>query len=103
MQVGILGPLEVRRDDGAPVDVAGARLRALVTRLALDAGRPVTVAALVDAVWGDAPPTDEANALQTLVFRLRRTLGDATAVGSPRPATGWPSTRAMSTRDVSNG
>jgi predicted ATPase/DNA-binding SARP family transcriptional activator len=79
--VGILGPLEVRRDDGAPVDVAGARLRALVTRLALDAGRPVTVAALVDAVWGDAPPTDEANALQTLVSRLRRTLGDATAVG----------------------
>jgi hypothetical protein len=39
VQVGILGPLEVRGDGGRPIDSPGARLRALLIRLALDAGR----------------------------------------------------------------
>ncbi len=85
MQVGILGPLEVRDDGDRPVEVSGARLRTLLVRLALDAGRPVPASALVDAVWGDRPPADEANALQTLVSRLRRALGDAAPV---EPVTG---------------
>ena len=80
MQIGILGPLEVRSGD-VLVDVAGSRLRRLLIRLALDAGRPVSGAALADAVWGDRPPADEANALQSLVSRLRRTLGGAGLVG----------------------
>ncbi|GIF58612.1 BTAD domain-containing putative transcriptional regulator [Asanoa iriomotensis] len=73
MHVGILGPLAVT-DDGRPVEVGGARLRALLTRLALDPGRPVGTEALADAVWGDAQPADLANALQSLVSRLRRTV-----------------------------
>ena len=76
----MLGPLEVRAADGAPATVTGARLRTVLLRLALDAGRPVAPDVLVDAVWGDAPPADAANALQTLVSRLRRALGDTTAV-----------------------
>ncbi|MEN3358815.1 MAG: hypothetical protein V7637_2797 [Mycobacteriales bacterium] len=76
MQVGILGPLEVRRD-GAAVDVDGGRLRALLARLALDAGATVSTTSLVEAVWGHDTPADPANALQTLVSRLRRSLGDA--------------------------
>jgi predicted ATPase/DNA-binding SARP family transcriptional activator len=80
VQIGILGPLEVRSGDEM-VDVAGSRLRRLLIRLALDAGRPVSGAALADAVWGDQPPADEANALQSLVSRLRRALGGAGLVG----------------------
>ena len=80
MQIAILGPLEVRSGDTL-VDVAGSRLRHLLIRLALDAGRPVSGAALADAVWGDQPPADEANALQSLVSRLRRALGGAGLVG----------------------
>jgi len=80
VQIGILGPLEVRSGDET-VDVAGSRLRRLLIRLALDAGRPVSGAALADAVWGDQPPADEANALQSLVSRLRRALGGAGLVG----------------------
>ncbi len=76
----MLGPLAVRDASGAPVEVAGARLRSLLTRLALDAGRAVSVSALVDAVWGDDPPVDAANALQALVSRLRRALGDAATI-----------------------
>ncbi len=54
MQIAILGALEVRDDAGAPVEVAGPRLRTLLARLAVDRGRPVPVGALVEAVWGDA-------------------------------------------------
>lgn len=76
MQVAILGALEVRRA-GAAVDVGGGRLRALLARLALDAGAVVSTATLVEAVWGEEPPAEPGNALQTLVSRLRRSLGDA--------------------------
>ena len=69
----MLGPLSVRAEDGAPVEVTGARLRTLLILLALDAGRVVTTTRLVDGVWGDGPPAEAANALQALVSRLRRT------------------------------
>ncbi|NED51531.1 AfsR/SARP family transcriptional regulator, partial [Micromonospora aurantiaca] len=82
MRVGILGPLEVR-DGDRPVDVAGARLRALLIRLALDPGRPVSVPALAEALWGDEPPTDTANAVQTLVSRLRRAVPGLGVRSSP--------------------
>jgi len=80
VQIAILGPLEVR-DGDLLVDVAGSRLRSLLIRLALDPGRPVSASALVDAVWGDQPPAEAANALQSLVSRLRRALGGAATVG----------------------
>ena len=75
MQIGILGPLEVREGDRV-IPVAGSRLRRLLTRLALDAPAAVSVAALVEAVWADDEPSEVANALQSLVSRLRRALGD---------------------------
>jgi DNA-binding SARP family transcriptional activator len=40
----------------------------------------VSTSALAEAVWGDDPPTDLPNALQTLVSRARRALGGAAAV-----------------------
>ena len=82
MRVAILGPLRVEDGAGRPVEVGGARLRALLERLALDGGRPVGVPALVEALWGDSPPADELNALQSLVSRLRRALPDPTLVDS---------------------
>ncbi|SEP47420.1 BTAD domain-containing putative transcriptional regulator [Amycolatopsis saalfeldensis] len=71
MRISLLGPLDVRTEDGAAVEVAGARLRALLTALALEPGRVVASARLVDAVWGEHPP-GTANALQALVSRLRK-------------------------------
>ncbi|MFE1952307.1 BTAD domain-containing putative transcriptional regulator [Streptomyces sp. NPDC059524] len=71
----LLGPTEALRDDGTPVPVGGARLRALLTTLALRPGRTVPAALLVDEVWGAEPPADAPGALQALVGRLRRTLG----------------------------
>lgn len=80
MQIGILGPLEVRDADGVAVPISGARLRRLLSRLAADAGRSVSARELVDAVWPDDPPQDIANALQSLVSRLRRALGPAAPI-----------------------
>ncbi|MCW2936626.1 MAG: transcriptional regulator, winged helix family, partial [Actinomycetia bacterium] len=75
VRVTILGPFEVRSDADDCLPVAGARLRDLITRLALAGGKPVSTSALAEAVWGDQPPADLANALQTLVSRARRALG----------------------------
>ncbi|MET8145807.1 BTAD domain-containing putative transcriptional regulator [Sphaerisporangium sp. NPDC005288] len=82
MRVGILGPLRVQDAHGNPVEVAGARLRALLVRLALDPGRVVTVERLVDDLWPGEPPANPAAALQSLVARLRRELGGREAVAS---------------------
>ncbi|HEX7746603.1 MAG TPA: winged helix-turn-helix domain-containing protein, partial [Micromonosporaceae bacterium] len=79
VEVALLGPLQVCRDD-QPVPLAGSRLRELVARLALSSGRPVDAATLVDALWPEDRPADPANALQSLVSRLRRALGRADAV-----------------------
>jgi predicted ATPase/DNA-binding SARP family transcriptional activator len=80
VRVTLLGPFEVHNDVGDCLPVAGARLRDLITRLALAGGRPVSTAALAEAVWGNEPPTDLANALQTLVSRARRALGGPATV-----------------------
>ncbi|GAA2520379.1 AfsR/SARP family transcriptional regulator [Streptomyces longisporus] len=77
----ILGTTQALRPDGTPVPVGGARLRALLTVLALRAGRTVPAGVLVDEVWDGEPPADAPGALQALVGRLRRALG-ADAVAS---------------------
>ena len=72
MKVSLLGPVEVRSDEGTAIDLGGARLRTLLIRLAVDPDQVVGFDALVDAVWGDEPPANAANALQQLVSRLRK-------------------------------
>ena len=81
MQIGMLGPLEVRTDEGVLADLPGARLRALLIALALEPGRVVPKATLVDWIWGEQPPSDAANALQRLVSRLRKALPEALVEG----------------------
>ncbi|MFD9544472.1 BTAD domain-containing putative transcriptional regulator [Streptomyces sp. NPDC060022] len=81
MHYGILGTTQALRDDGTAVALGGARLRALLTVLALRPGRTVPATVLVDEVWDGDPPADAVGALQALVGRLRRALG-RDAVGS---------------------
>lgn len=76
----ILGTTQALRDDGTPASLAGGRLRALLTALALRPGRVIGADALIDEVWGGEPPAGATGALQALVGRLRRALGhDAVA------------------------
>ncbi|GIF21679.1 putative ATPase/DNA-binding SARP family transcriptional activator [Actinoplanes tereljensis] len=74
LRITLLGTFEVRRGETV-VPVVGARLRGLLTRLALAGGRPVDPGTLVDALWPEDRPAEPANALQSLVSRLRRILG----------------------------
>ncbi|MFI6541302.1 BTAD domain-containing putative transcriptional regulator [Nonomuraea sp. NPDC050547] len=75
VRVGVLGPLVLETASG-PTPVGGARLRVLLARLALEAGHAVRPAALVEELWDEAAPEAPLHALQTLVSRLRRLLGD---------------------------
>ncbi|MFH8803778.1 ATP-binding protein [Streptomyces sp. NPDC017936] len=74
MRFGILGPLDLRTDDGTPLDAGGPRPRALLTLLLLDAGRSVSPDRLTEGLYGAEPPAGAANALQSQVSRLRRRL-----------------------------
>ncbi|MGW3348490.1 AfsR/SARP family transcriptional regulator [Nonomuraea rubra] len=75
MRFQILGPTNVLGEDGEPVTLGGPRVRALLTLLALHAGRVVGAEQLVDGMYGHRPPEGVANALQSQVSRLRRALG----------------------------
>ncbi|MGW3329941.1 AfsR/SARP family transcriptional regulator [Streptomyces rubiginosohelvolus] len=75
MHYCVLGTTRALRDDGTAVTLGGARLRALLTVLALCPGRTVPAGVLVDEVWDGDPPADAAGALQALIGRLRRALG----------------------------
>src|SRR5271154_5254315 len=77
----MLGPVEVRTDDGRVADVPGARLRGLLVALALGPGQVVPKASLVDWLWGENPPADAANALQRLASRLRKVLPEGVVEG----------------------
>ncbi|MEV0614546.1 BTAD domain-containing putative transcriptional regulator [Nonomuraea sp. NPDC050404] len=78
MRVGILGPLRV-----AGREIGGARVRALLVRLALDPGRVVTADRLIDDLWPGDPPAHPTAALQSLVSRARR---EAPGMISSHPA-----------------
>ena len=76
MRIGVLGTLD------GPSGLSGVRLRGLLARLALEAGRPVSAATLVEDLW-EIPPDNALNALQALVSRLRRVLGSGLVVTEP--------------------
>ncbi|MBU2668964.1 winged helix-turn-helix domain-containing protein [Actinoplanes bogorensis] len=70
MPYGVLGPTLAGRSPAT----GGVRLRALLARLLLDAGRAVSLDRLIDDVYGDDPPAGAVNAVQSNVSRLRREL-----------------------------
>src|SRR5258708_26456770 len=77
----MVGSFEVRTDDGVFADVPGARLRGLLTARALEPGRVVRKATLVDWIWGERRPAEATNALHRLVSRLRKALPEGSVEG----------------------
>ncbi len=80
MRFGILGPLDIRADDGTSPDPGGPRPRALLTLLLLEAGRTVSARRLIDGLYGTEPPAGAANALQSQISRLRGRLRPHTEI-----------------------
>src|SRR3954451_24925272 len=78
MQIHVLGHLEATVDD-RPVAVGGAKQRAVLAMLGLEANRPVTADRLIEGLWGEEPPASAAKMVQHYVWRLRQALADEDA------------------------
>ncbi|MBQ1076223.1 tetratricopeptide repeat protein [Micromonospora sp. C31] len=76
MEIRVLGPVEVA-DGTTPIHVGGPRQQITLAMLALHANLVTPVNLLVDAVWGDKPPTTARSQIQICVSALRRVLADA--------------------------
>ena len=74
MEFRILGPLEVV-DGTTVVRVAAGRERRLLLLLLIHAPQPVSLSAIVDALWPDDPPSSAQKIVQNYVLRLRKALG----------------------------
>ncbi|GAA2571091.1 hypothetical protein GCM10010435_51640 [Winogradskya consettensis] len=69
----LLGEVRALRAQ-TPLELGPAKQRAVLAILLLNAGRPVPVTQIVDAVWGEDPPENGANVVQKYVAGLRRLL-----------------------------
>ncbi|MEU8677793.1 BTAD domain-containing putative transcriptional regulator [Streptomyces sp. NPDC048560] len=78
----VLGPFQAWRGEDA-VPLGSPQQRAVLALLLLRQGRPASVDELVDAVWGEAPPTGAVSVLRTYVSRLRALLEPDRAKGRP--------------------
>jgi DNA-binding SARP family transcriptional activator/DNA-binding XRE family transcriptional regulator len=69
----VLGPVALQVD-GARVELGSSRQRLLLGVLALAANSPVSQERLIETIWGNRPPGNVAELLQTNATRLRRRL-----------------------------
>jgi DNA-binding SARP family transcriptional activator len=79
MEFRLLGPLEVR-DENRPLPLGGAKQRALLAVLLLNANEVVSRDRLVDELWGESPPETAVTSVQVYVSRLRKVLPPETLV-----------------------
>ena len=83
MRCGVLGPLEIRGENGALLDVPGAKERLLLALLAAEAPDVVSVDRLHELLWNGDPPPSARKSLQVHVARLRSALEPDRPRGSP--------------------
>jgi predicted ATPase/DNA-binding SARP family transcriptional activator len=77
VRFGVLGPLAAWTDDGKPVPIPEAKVRALLADLLTHEGRSAPPDRLVEDLWGERLPRNPTATLQTRVSQLRRALEDA--------------------------
>src|ERR1700750_3284770 len=82
MESGVLGPLEVR-DGDQRIQLGGAKQRAVLALLLLNANEVVSVDRVVNELWGEKPPATGSQSVQVYASRLRRSLGPGRI--EPRP------------------
>jgi DNA-binding SARP family transcriptional activator len=74
VHIRVLGHLEASVDD-QPVALGGAKQRAVLAMLGLEANRTVSADRLIEGLWGEEPPSSAAKMVQNYVWRLRGVLG----------------------------
>src|SRR5260370_3092277 len=76
MRFRLLGPLEIRAGEDDWRGIGARKWRSVLAALLINAGQIVPADALIDEVWGEAPPAKAGNLISIYVLRLRRLLGD---------------------------
>lgn len=76
----LLGPLQMSVD-GSVVSVGTPKQRAVLAALVINRNRAVASDALVNAVWGEDPPSEARSSLHAYISNLRRLLRSAGADG----------------------
>src|SRR5690349_8052451 len=77
----VLGPLEAV-ERAQPLRLGGPKQRAVLAMLLLHANEVVTADALVEAVWGEEPPTNARQTLQVYAANLRKVLNKNASDGA---------------------
>lgn len=72
LQISIFGSLRIWRA-GHETQVGGPRNRIVLAEIVAAAGNVVSVESIVDALWGENPPTSATNQVHRIVGQLRRT------------------------------
>ena len=72
MEFRILGPLEIRDDDGNELRLGQGRERSLLTLLLLHANEVVSLDRIVDDLWGERAPPTAGKIVRNQVSQLRR-------------------------------
>ncbi|NEA15745.1 AfsR/SARP family transcriptional regulator [Streptomyces halstedii] len=79
LRFAVLGPVRSWRD-GEPLPSGSPQQRALLAALLLRDGRTATASELIDALWGEDPPSQALATVRTYASRLRKSLGQDTLV-----------------------
>lgn len=74
-EFGILGELQVVQD-GVPLELGSLRQRALLARLLVRSGQPLTSDRLIEDLWPDDAPANARHTLHVYISRVRATLRD---------------------------
>jgi DNA-binding SARP family transcriptional activator/pimeloyl-ACP methyl ester carboxylesterase len=82
VQYRVLGPIEVEVD-GRRYDIPAAKERLVLAALLTSPNRVVSVADLIEELWGYHPPASAAKTLQTYISHLRRLLSDRLETKAP--------------------
>jgi DNA-binding SARP family transcriptional activator len=79
IRLKLLGGFEARLGSGVALAIPGRKVQALLTYLAVPAGRRVARDTLAALLWGEADEAGARNNLRQMLFSIRRTLGAAAA------------------------
>lgn len=89
MEFRLLGPVELWADDGRMCELGSAKERYILAILLRTPGKPVSIEAIIDRVWGEQAPTKARASVHTYIARLRghlhQQLGDDLARVESRP------------------
>ncbi|WP_216870217.1 BTAD domain-containing putative transcriptional regulator [Streptomyces brasiliscabiei] len=79
LRFSVLGPVRAWRG-AEPLATGSPQQRALLAALLLREGRTATASELIDALWGDEPPSQALAAVRTYASRLRKALSPGVLV-----------------------